>query len=621
MQYFCLIFIYLLCTNTTIAQCNTTIASFPYFENFEAGQGNFTTGGNNNDWAYGTPSKNIITNAASGTKCWITGGLTGNNYSNAANAWLQSPCFNFSSLVNPQISFSVFWETERRFDGASFQFSTDGGSIWQTLGTINSNSNCLGSNWFNFSPITSLGIAGFSGTSLPTVGNCEGTGGSDGWVTAKHALTGLAGQTTVIFRFIFGAGTACNSYNGFAVDDIVIADAAPNSANFLFTCSSNNTVAFTNTSSVCATGFSWNFGDNSSPSNTSSAENPTHIFTTPGIYQVLLTVTFQNGLVATSNKTVTVLNVSITIVQPIQCFGNGNGQLMANVFGGNGLYNYVWSTTPTQTTSTAANLITGNYTVSVSSPNACTINASFVLTQPNQLIGSLSSANELCTQKNGAVSALITGGVLPYTYSWNNGSFNSTINNLSAGNYTINIRDARNCALTLFTNIKDSINQLTLNFGNDTSFCPGNEMVLNAGNYNSYLWQDFSNTAIFTVKKSGIYFVKVTDADGCSISDTIKVNVDCSDIYFPSAFSPNKDASNLNETFGPIGNLQALTNFNMQVYGRWGQLIFSTSNPFNKWNGKQNNIDMELGIYVWKANYSINNKPQQFKNGTVMIIR
>ncbi len=621
MQYFCLIFTYLLCTNTTIAQCNTTIASFPYFENFEAGQGNFTTGGNNNDWAYGTPSKNIITNAASGTKCWITGGLTGNNYSNAANAWLQSPCFNFSSLINPQISFSVFWETERRFDGASFQFSTDGGSIWQTLGTINSNSNCLGSNWFNFSPITSLGIAGFSGTSLPTVGNCEGTGGSDGWVTAKHALTGLAGQTSVLFRFIFGAGTACNSYNGFAVDDIVITDAAPNSANFLFTCSRNNTVAFTNTSSVCATGFSWNFGDNSSPSNTSSAENPTHIFTTPGTYQVLLTVTFQNGLVATSNKTVTVLNVSITIVQPIQCFGNGNGQLMANVFGGNGLYNYVWSTTPTQTTSTAANLITGNYTVSVSSPNACTTNANIVLTQPNQLLGSLSSANELCTQKNGAVSALITGGVLPYTYSWNNGSFNSSINNLSAGNYTINIRDARNCALTLFTNIKDSINQLTLNFGNDTSFCPGNEMVLNAGNFHSYLWQDFSNTDIFTVKKTGVYFVKVTDADGCSFSDTIKVNVDCSDIYFPSAFSPNKDASNLNETFGPIGNLQALTNFNMQVYGRWGQLIFSTSNPFNKWNGKQNNIDMDLGIYVWKANYSINNKPQQFKNGTVMIIR
>jgi gliding motility-associated-like protein len=501
------------------------------------------------------------------------------------------------------------------------QYSTDGGITWQTLGATNSNSSCLGSNWFNFSPINSLGIAGWSGTSLPTVGNCQGTGGSDGWVTAKHSFTNFAGATSVVFRFVFGAGTACNNYNGFAVDDFAITEAVPNTASFLYNCSSSSTVAFTNTSAVCATGYAWSFGDNASASNTSNAENPIHVFSSPGTYQVLLTVTFQNGTVATSNKTITVLNVNIVPVQPIQCFGNGNGQLMANVVGGSGVYNFVWNTTPTQTTATANNLIAGTYSVTVSAANTCTTNANYILTQPNQLLGSLTITNELCKQKNGAISASVTGGVQPYTYNWFNGNTSANLNNLAANFFTLSVTDAKNCKLNLNAVVKDSMNVLTLDLGKDTSFCPGNELELNAGNFNSYVWQDFSNTSTFTVKQTGTYFVKATDVDGCSISDTIKVNVDCSDIYFPSAFSPNKDANRLNETFGPIGNLQALTNFSMQVYGRWGQLIFTTTNPFLKWNGKQNTTDMDVGIYVWMATYSINNKPLQFKKGTVMIMR
>ena len=305
MRWHCIILLFLfavLSSEKCVAQCNSTINSFPYFENFETGQGNWTTGGTNSDWAYGTPAKNIITAAASGTKCWITGGLTGNNYSNAANAWLMSPCYNFSTLTNPQIAFSVFWETERRFDGASFQYSTDGGTNWQTLGSTNSNSSCLGVNWFNFSPINTLGIAGWSGTILPTSGSCQGTGGSDGWVTAKHILQGLGGQSSVRFRFIFGAGTTCNNFNGFAVDDIAISEAPPNSSNFIYTCNAANTVAFTSTSSVCASNFIWNFGDIASPSNISNAENPTHVFSAPGSYNVSLTVTFPGNIVVTKHK-------------------------------------------------------------------------------------------------------------------------------------------------------------------------------------------------------------------------------------------------------------------------------------------------------------------------------
>jgi hypothetical protein len=90
-----------------IAQCTTPINIFPYTEGFETTNGNWTTGGTASDWAWGTPNKTIINSAATGSKCWIVGGLTGNFYNNGERSWLQSPCFDFTTLQYPHISFNV----------------------------------------------------------------------------------------------------------------------------------------------------------------------------------------------------------------------------------------------------------------------------------------------------------------------------------------------------------------------------------------------------------------------------------------------------------------------------------------------------------------------------------
>jgi hypothetical protein len=54
-------------------------------------------------------------------------------------------------------------------------------------------------------------------------------------------------------------------------------------------------------------------------------------------------------------------------------------------------------------------------------------------------------------------------------------------------------------------------------------------------------------------------------------------------------------------------NVNALTSFSLQVFGRW--------------DGKQNGIDMDLGVYVFIATYSINNQIAKSKKGTLMIVR
>jgi hypothetical protein len=57
---------------------------------FEASDGGWISGGAGNDWAWGTPSKPVISAAGGGTKCWIVGGLTGSSYTNAEASWLQN---------------------------------------------------------------------------------------------------------------------------------------------------------------------------------------------------------------------------------------------------------------------------------------------------------------------------------------------------------------------------------------------------------------------------------------------------------------------------------------------------------------------------------------------------
>src|SRR5215212_8361506 len=135
------------------AQC---IATFPYTEDFEADNGGWTSGGTLNDWAWGSPSKAVITQAASGSNCWITGGLNGSFYNLGERSYVQSPCFDFTNLKRPYISFNIFWESEKTYDGTNFQYSLDGGANWTNVGSINDAPNCFDQNWYNSPNIVNL---------------------------------------------------------------------------------------------------------------------------------------------------------------------------------------------------------------------------------------------------------------------------------------------------------------------------------------------------------------------------------------------------------------------------------------------------------------------------------
>ncbi|MCX6275381.1 MAG: gliding motility-associated C-terminal domain-containing protein [Bacteroidetes bacterium] len=604
------------------AACTTTISAFPYAEDFETGAGGWTAGGTNNDWALGIPSKPIINAAASGSNCWITGGLTTSFYQYGERSWVESPCFDFSLMDFPVVSFQIFWETENQYDGGNFQYSLNGGTTWVNVGTTNEPTDCFTQNWFNQNSVTNLNSLvtvnkGWSGTTLPSSGSCVGGNGSGEWKLAKHCMKNLAHEQQVIFRFTFGSGMLCNDYDGLAFDDFRITEADRTIPAFTLNCISSNEVSFTDASSVCPETWNWVFGDGG----TSVQQSPTHTFVTPGIYQVKLITGNGCSLPDTASETITIIEAIVSSTDE-SCAGIADGTATATVNPA-GTYNYSWNTVPVQTGTTATNLSTGTYTVTITGTDVCSASGTAEVLLSNVPFNPATA--EIATSCAGAadgIAILQTVNSTLYTYSWNTvpAQTTDTAFNLTAGTYTVTVSGPGICAPIDFTvDVPDGNAGTPENIlGSDTSLCTGNVITLQAGIFSAYLWENGSDSSFLTVDRPGYYAVEVTTTAGCKGKDSIYVEEKClDDILFPSSFTPDNDGKN--EVFYSYGI--GVISFNMKIFDRWGELIFESDDIAAGWDGTFASHAVHDGIYLCVVRYSMDRNNYKTKKGKVVLIR
>jgi hypothetical protein len=168
-----------------------------------------------------------------------------------------------------------------------------------------------------------------------------------------------------------------------------------------------------------------------------------------GTYNV--TVTDAGGCTASTSRTITtpsvILSVSGTTTQAT-C-GAATGSINITAAGGTAPYTYNWGggvTTEDRTT-----LAAGNYSVTVTDANACTVVQNFTITQPNALTLSTVLTHPTCPLPvaDGAIDLSVTGGTAPYTYSWGGGVTTQDRTGLSAGTYTVVVTDATGCTATI----------------------------------------------------------------------------------------------------------------------------------------------------------------------------
>ncbi len=132
----------------------------------------------------------------------------------------------------------------------------------------------------------------------------------------------------------------------------------------------------------------------------------------------------------------------------VSCNGACNGVAMATA-AGNAPFVYQWNTSPQQNNGTAVLLCAGSYVVTVTDAVGCQTTATVNLTEPSALsISNAIANNSTCTGcNNGSINLSISGGTLPYTYNWLDGSVSLNRSNLSPGNYSVCIYDNNNCSV------------------------------------------------------------------------------------------------------------------------------------------------------------------------------
>ncbi len=179
-------------------------------------------------------------------------------------------------------------------------------------------------------------------------------------------------------------------------------------------------------------------------------------------------------------------------------------------------------------------------------------------------------------------------------------------------------------------------NEVKAGFEMPAVICPEDPLVVkdtSVGLVDNWQWS-FGNIASSPLKSpppvqfpqnniESFYPIKLritNNALGCadSVSKQLRVLNNCF-IAVPTAFTPNGDG--INDFLYPNNALKA-KDLEFRVYNRWGQLVFSTRNWQEKWNGKIGGIPQAPGVFAWFLRYTqITTGQKVFQKGTTTLIR
>jgi gliding motility-associated-like protein len=180
-----------------------------------------------------------------------------------------------------------------------------------------------------------------------------------------------------------------------------------------------------------------------------------------------------------------------------------------------------------------------------------------------------------------------------------------------AGTYNVQLIVSNNVGsdtLLLDDYVTISNNQINVN---NITLCQGDSLLLQ-GQYQN---------------QAGTYYDTIYYATNCYNINQTNLNLQvCNNnltcqLVFPNAFSPNNDG--VNDTFMPETNC-LINSYDLWIYNRWGEELFWTNNPTDAWNGFYKGIKQELGVYVYRVQYTtLENGTVQTKNlkGNVSLIR
>jgi hypothetical protein len=436
-----------------------------------------------------------------------------------------------------------------------------------------------------------------TGSTSITSGTISWQVGSGAVSTVNYTSTQLngVGTTDTIFVTVNGLISGTNTINlstttvnGISPDDNTCNDSksinisvsggssitASMTINFLPTCTSNNgQITLTATGGTAPYSYSLNNGP--------SQSSPVFANLAPGSYTYTITESggcsgFGSFNIPAAAIVTATLNQTATII----CSGNTNAAISVSAAGGQANYSYSINGTNYQASNTFGNLGAGTYTIYAQDANGCIGSNTLTITQPAAIgINAVPTMISCAGLNNGQIFVSASGGTAPLTYSINGTTFvsSNTFNGLSAGTYTVTVKDANGCQQTFSTTITEPAPlsltcATTVSNGSD-----GTITVTGIGGNLPYSYSmngtNFYSGSLFSGLAIGTYTVYIKDANGCISSTEVTVNTSGLGEFGFSLIqlypNPNKGVFEL-EIEGIVG-----TNVEAKLFNVSGQLVSS----------------------------------------------
>lgn len=331
------------------------------------------------------------------------------------------------------------------------------------------------------------------------------------------------------------------------------------------------------------------------------------------------------------------LLAAIEITEAVACGGDANGVLTDITTGGTGNYEYIWNTG--SILPFIENLVAGDYDLTVRDANGCVEEARITLEEPTPIDAMVTPQDVTCP--GGVNSGQINftnsmGGTAPYRYALDNQSFGiqPTIENLSAGTYSVTMQDDNGCEKVFEQIIVNDPPEVTVNLGEDKTINLGNSIDLKATANRQVTFEWFSTDSLSCLDCATVsarplstsnYTVQVTDeATGCTAEDAITISVlQARNLFVPNAFSPNGDG--INDVLGIFGgeNIDRILRF--EIYARNGSRVFERSNFLLTdnigWDGEFERQKLSTDVFIYFAEVEFIDGVKEVFSGDFTLVR
>lgn len=369
----------------------------------------------------------------------------------------------------------------------------------------------------------------------PTITNVSCAGGSDGSI----CLSPSSGTAPYTYKWLPGGQTtSCRAALTTGSYSVIVSDANGCDDTLLIPVSAPSTLSLT----ISSTNVSCNGNNNGTA--TANMSGGTTLYTyawstgsvLPGIVGLApnnysITVTDAGGCTATGSVTISepaALTSTITSTG-MSCNSMCDGTATLSASGGTTAYTYAWGPGG-ETTSAISALCQGNYAITLTDANGCTSTQTASITQPTSVSTTVTPANATCFGGcNGTASAASVGGTGAYTYNWNLGALTgASVTGLCVNTYTLTTSDVNGCSATnIFSIAAPAVLQpnITTTITACVTTCDGmasSTPVGGTGAY-TYVWSNGQTNAAATGLCAGTYTLTLSDANGCSISQTANV--------------------------------------------------------------------------------------------------